>query len=137
MKKSSKGDFMREQTIKYKALVGEKALSLYYYDNNLWSTLNSISELFNCSIQDVYVAIQKINKKDKIKIDKFNQYLEIRLDSGVRSRGNFYSLEIILAVGYILNPKIAIKFYKSVLSLYQNKSKTTLLPSMFGAFKST
>jgi len=100
---------MNPQAIKYKATIDKKELNLYYHENNLWFTLNNISELFNCSIQKVYSALEQIVKKNKTTSDKFNKYIEITLENGAKSKGNFYNLDIIMAVGYMLNPKIAME----------------------------
>ena len=62
-------------------------------------------------------------KKNKTTSDKFNKYIEITLENGAKSKGNFYNLDIIMAVGYMLNPKIAMEFYQSSLFIY----KSTLL----------
>jgi hypothetical protein len=114
---------MNPQAIKYKATINKRELNLYYHDNNLWFTLNNISELFNCSIQKVYSALEQIVKKNRTTSEKFNKYIEITLENGAKSKGNFYNLDIIMAVGYMLNPKIAMEFYQSSLSIY----KSTLL----------
>jgi hypothetical protein len=111
---------MNARAVKYEAQVGKKQLNLYYHDNTLWLTLNNISELFNCSVEKVYKVLNQITKKSKITKSTCNKYLEITTDNGAKSMGNFYNLDIIMAVGYMLNPKIAMEFYNSSLFVYKN-----------------
>ena len=116
----SKGDIMTSNAIRYEAQIGKKHLNLYYHENTLWLTLNNISELFNCSIQKVYTLLNQITKKSKIAKSGCNKYIEVTLENGARSKGNFYNLDIIMAIGYILNPKIAMEFHKSSLFVYKS-----------------
>jgi hypothetical protein len=111
---------MNTRAVKYEAQVGKKQLKLYYHDNTLWLTLNNISELFNCSIEKVYKVLNQITKKSKITKSVCHKYLEVTSDNGAKSMGNFYNLDIIMAVGYMLNPKIAMEFYHSSLFVYKN-----------------
>ena len=116
---------MNSQAIKYETQVGKKQLNLYYHDDTLWFTLNNISELFNCSIQKVYTALKQVTKKNKITQDTCNRYIEITTENGKKSKGNFYNLDIIIAIGYMLNPKIAMEFYNRTLLIYKSAIVTT------------
>ncbi len=128
---------MKTKAVKYEAQVGKKQLKMYYHDNTLWLTLNNISELFNCSIEKVYAMLRQVTKKSKIAKNVCNKYIEITLDNGAKSMGNFYNLDIIMAVGYMLNPKIAMEFYNSSLFVYKNavihtqKRKRSFLSRLF------
>ena len=111
---------MHTQAIRYDAQVGKKRLKLYYHDDTLWLTLNNISELFNCSIQKVYTLLNQITKKSKITRSKCHQYIEVTSENGKKSTGNFYNLDVVMAIGYMLNPKIAIEFYNNSLDVYKS-----------------
>ncbi len=111
---------MKTQAIGYQTQVGKKQLKFYYHDDTLWLTLNNISELFNCSIQKVYGVLTKITKKSKITQASCNKYIEVTTENGKKSKGNFYNLDIIMAIGYMLNPKIAMDFYSRSLDVYKD-----------------
>jgi len=111
---------MKTVALDQKIKIGRKELKLYYYENNLWLTLNSISEFFNCSINQIYISLKQLEKTSKINLKKFNKHLPITLQNGKTTVGNFFSLEILIAIAYKINPKKALQLYKLSLTSYQN-----------------
>jgi len=112
---------MNEKAIKYHINIGKKVSTIYYVDNNLWLTLNNISELFSTNINRVYQTLESLRKRVKIPLSQYNRYIEIPLQSGISSRGSVYSLEIAIAIGYMINPKKAMELHKSSLELFKIK----------------
>ncbi len=111
---------MNVQLIPYQSQVDDSELNVYYHDNTFWLTLNSMSCLFNCSAQKIYVALREIQQKDVFNTMVVNQYIEVTSNSGKKSIGNFYNLDVIIAIGYRLNPKEATEF--RLWSLFMTKN---------------
>jgi hypothetical protein len=101
---------MNTQTLSYQSQTDEKELNVYYFENTFWLTLNNMTELFNCSASNIYSALKDVQKNDNLNQMLVNQHLEVKSISGNNSIGNFYNLDIIMAIGYRLNPKEATEF---------------------------
>jgi hypothetical protein len=100
---------MNTHTISYQ-LQEDHDLNVYYHNNTFWLTLSNMSKLFNCSTQKVFKALKEVLKKDNLDTLDVNQHLEITTNSGAKSIGNFYNLDVIMAIGYRLNPKETTEF---------------------------
>lgn len=111
---------MNTQTLSYQSQKDKKELNVYYHSNTFWLTLNSMTELFDCSASKIYLTLKDIQKSDNLDTITVNKHLEVTSISGNRSIGNFYSLDIIMAIGYRLNPKEATEF--RLWSLFMIKS---------------
>jgi hypothetical protein len=98
------------QTIPYQTGKEISNLNVQYHNQTFWLTLSSMSKLFNCSTQKIYKTLKDILKKDILIIEEANMHLEVKTKNGKRSTGNFYNLDIIMAIGYMLNPKEATEF---------------------------
>ena len=101
---------MNTQILSYQSQVDEKELNVYYHQHTFWLTLNSMTELLNCSASKVYSALKDIQKTDNLNTIVANQHIEVTSISGKKSIGNFYNLDVIMAIGYRLNPKEATEF---------------------------
>ncbi len=106
----NKGKKMNTQTLSYQSQTDEKELNVYFSENTFWLTLNNMTTLFNCSASDIYSALKDVQKNDNLNQMLVNQHLEVKSISGNNSIGNFYNLDIIMAIGYRLNPKEATEF---------------------------
>ncbi len=101
---------MNTQTLSYQSQKDEKELNVYYHGNTFWLTLNSMTELFNCSASKIYLTLKEMEKCNSLNTIASNKHLEVTSISGNKSIGNFYNLDIIMAIGYRLNPKEATEF---------------------------
>lgn len=101
---------MSVQTIPYQSQADDSELNVYYHNNTFWLTLDSMSHLFNCSAQKIYTTLKEIHKKGAFSSMVVNQSIEVNLNSGKKIVGNFYNLDIIMAIGYRLNPNEATEF---------------------------
>ncbi len=101
---------MNTQTLSYQSQKNKKELNVYYHENTFWLTLNSMTELFNSSAPKIYLALKDIQKSDSLNEMTINRHLEVKSISGNKSIGNFYNLDVIMAIGYRLNPKEATEF---------------------------
>jgi hypothetical protein len=124
---------MKSVAINYPVRFGKREINLYYHENSFWLTLNSLSEFFNCSVSKVYISIKELKLNSK----RYNKHLTVKLKNGKKTVGNFFSLEIVIALAYKLNPKKAIELYKWSLSAYrgflstQTKSSNSLVKKLF------
>ncbi len=101
---------MNTQTLSYQSQTDEKELNVYYCENTFWLTLNNMTKLFNCSASDIYRTLKDIQKSDNLNEITINRHLEVKSISGNKSIGNFYNLDVTMAIGYRLNPKEATEF---------------------------
>ncbi len=101
---------MNTQTINYQPQTGSKSLNVYYHRDTFWMTLENMSHLFNSDAMKVYTALKKVVENDAFDILDSNEHIEIISDHGKQIVGNFYNLDVIMAIGYRLNPKEATEF---------------------------
>ena len=110
---------MKKVALNHNIKIGHKNLNLYYYENNFWLTLNSISELFNCSASRIFILLKQMEKSSKINLKKFNKHIMITLQNGKTTTGNFFSFEILMAIAYKLNPQKALQLHQLSFNSYQ------------------
>ncbi len=123
---------MKKVALNHNIKVGQKDLNLYYYENNFWLTLNTISELFNCNANTIFTILKQLEQTSKINLKKFNKHILITLKNGKTTTGNFFSFEILMAIAYRLNPQKALQLHKLSLSSYQKiLSKPTIQKRSF------
>ncbi len=101
---------MNTQTINYQPQTGLKALNVYYHRDTFWMTLESMSHLFNSDAMKVYSALKEVIENDAFDLLDSNEHIEIISEHGKQIVGNFYNLDVIMAIGYRLNPKEATEF---------------------------
>jgi hypothetical protein len=79
---------------------GKSAVSLYAKDGNVWMNQNQLAELFDTSKQNVSLHIQNILKEKELEEKSVvKDYLTTASD-GKRYRVTFYSLDMVLAIGF-------------------------------------
>jgi hypothetical protein len=102
---------MNTQLIPYQSHTADKELNVYMHEGSFWMTLSCVSRLFNSSTLEVYAALKDVIKGGAFDGLNINKRLEVTTVNKTRSVGNFYNLDIILAIGYKLNPKEAAEFF--------------------------
>ena len=91
----------------------EKIEVLIDKDNStLWATQKAIAELYGCSVQNAHHHINEIIKDKELQESNCRTISLQRLEGErlVNRSTNYYSLKMILAVGYRVNSKKAIEF---------------------------
>ncbi len=101
---------MNTQTINYQPQNSDKDLNVYYYKDTFWMTLENMSHLFNSDALKVYKAFKEVVEDEAFDLLESNELIEVTSDSGKTILGNFYNLDVIMAIGYRLNPKEASEF---------------------------
>lgn len=102
---------MEEQNIIiYKTQDGKAKLSLYARDGSVWMNQNQIAELFDTSVPNVSMHISNIlNDKELSKGSVIKNYLTTASD-GKNYEVTFYSLDMILAIGFRVRSKRGTQF---------------------------
>ncbi|OGI32026.1 MAG: cell filamentation protein Fic [Candidatus Moranbacteria bacterium RIFOXYA12_FULL_35_19] len=84
-----------------------------YEGETIWATQNTIAELFATSKQNISKHIAKIYQEKELLPDRtVNQKLTVQNEGSrqVKREVDFYNLDVIIAVGYRINSKIATCF---------------------------
>jgi hypothetical protein len=98
------------QIIIYNTTDGKSAVSLYAQDGNVWMNQNQIAELFDTSKQNISLHIINILEERELSQNSVvKDYLTTATD-GKKYSVTFYSLEMILAIGFRVRSKRGIQF---------------------------
>lgn len=84
-----------------------------YEGETIWATQNTIAELFVTSKQNISKHIARIYNEEELSSERtVNKKLTVQNEGSrqVRREVDFYNLDIIIAVGYRINSKIATRF---------------------------
>ena len=89
---------------------GKANVSLYAKDGLVWMNQNQLAELFDTSIPDISMHISNILKEGELANDSvIKDYLTTASD-GKEYKVAFYSLEMILAIGFRVKSKRGTQF---------------------------
>lgn len=100
----------RQDIIIYNTADGKASVSLYAKDGMVWMNQNQLAKLFNTSVPNISIHISNI-LKDKELDEKsvIKDYLTTAAD-GKKYAVTFYSLEMVLAVGFRVRSKRGTQF---------------------------
>ena len=101
---------MNTHAINYQPQNGAKELNVYYHRDTFWMTLENMSHLFNSDAMKVYTAFKEVIEDGAFDILDSNDHIEVISENGTQIVGNFYNLDVIMAIGYRLNPKESTEF---------------------------
>ena len=101
----------------------ENTVSSVIEDNNIWLTQKSISDLFECGVNTINYHINEIFSSNEL--DKSSTFRNFRIvqkegDREVERDVKFYSLEMIIAVGFRVNSNKAIEFRNWAINVLKN-----------------
>lgn len=88
-------------------------VDVYFEDENFWLTQKSMSELFECSSDNISLHLKNIYEDEELTEDSTTEYFSVVRKEGTRSVKRsikFYNLDAIIAVGYRVNSKKATRF---------------------------
>jgi hypothetical protein len=103
-------DKNQQNIIIYKTADGKASVALYAKDGNIWMNQNQLAELFATSISNISMHISNILKDGEL--DKnlvIQNYLTTAADSK-EYNVTFYSLDMILAIGFRVRSKRGTQF---------------------------
>ena len=100
----------KQNIIIYKTQDGKVKLSLYARDGSVWMNQNQIAELFDTSVPNISMHIANIlNEKELEENTVIKNYLTTASD-GKNYEVAFYSLDMILAIGFRVRSKRGTQF---------------------------
>ena len=100
----------KQNIIIYKTVDGKVKLSLYARDGSVWMNQNQLAELFDTSVPNISMHITNIlNEKELEGNSVIKNYLTTAAD-GKNYEVIFYSLEMILAIGFRVRSKRGTQF---------------------------
>ncbi len=100
----------KKNMIIYNSVDGKASVSLYAKDGMVWMNQNQLAELFDTSIPNVSMHISNIlNEGELERISVVKDYLTTATD-GKEYSVTFYSLEMILAIGFRVRSKRGTQF---------------------------
>jgi len=94
----------------YNSQDGKASVALYARDGSVWMSQNQLAELFDTSKQNISVHIQNILDDSELElISVVKDYLTTAID-GKKYNVTFYSLDMILAIGFRVRSKRGVQF---------------------------
>jgi len=99
-----------KQIIIYQAPDGKSQVSLYAKDGNIWLSQKQISELFDTSLPNINMHISVILKEGELEKNSVIKYFLTTAKDGKNYNVAFYSLEMILAIGFRIRSKRGTQF---------------------------
>ena len=111
---------------------GDTKIDVYFEEDTIWMTQRSMAELYQVTPQNITLHIKNIYEDGELsETATCKNYLQVQTEGSRRVRRDtkFYSLDMILAVGYRVRSGVGIHFRRwasRVLTEYMKKA----LPSM-------
>jgi len=103
---------LSQNIIIYKTADGKSAVSLYAKNGNIWMNQNQIAELFDTSVPNISIHTKNITEEGELSQNSVvKDYLTTASD-GKNYNVTFYSLEMILAIGFRVKSKKGTQFRK-------------------------
>jgi hypothetical protein len=103
-------DNNNQNIIIYKTADGKASVSLYAKDSNIWMNQNQLAELFATSVPNISMHISNILKDGELEqFSVIKDYLTTAAD-GKEYNVTFYSLDMILAIGFRVRSKRGTQF---------------------------
>jgi hypothetical protein len=100
----------QQNIIIYKTSDGRASVALYAKDGNIWMNQNQLAELFTTSVPNISMHISNILKDGELEQDSvIKDYLTTAAD-GKEYNVTFYSLDMILAIGFRVRSKRGTQF---------------------------
>lgn len=94
----------------YNTLDGKAAVALYAVDGKIWLNQKQMAELFATSVPNINMHISNILKDGELNSDSVIKDYLITAADGKNYTVTFYSLEMILSIGYRVRSKRGVQF---------------------------
>ena len=79
-------------------------------DETIWLTQKAMSELFDCSTDNISLHLKNIFSDGELVKDSVTEEISATASDGKKYKMNFYNLDAIISVGYRVNSEKATKF---------------------------
>jgi len=107
----------------YQSQDGRVNIEVLYDVNNMWLTLRKISELFDCSTDNVSLHIKNIHNEKELDRNATTEEFSVVQIEGKREvvrKVVCYSLELVIAVGYRVNSERGSEFRRWATGILKN-----------------
>ncbi|MFN8394575.1 MAG: virulence RhuM family protein [Bacteroidia bacterium] len=99
-----------QNIIIYNTADGKAQVALYARDGDIWMNQSQLAELFDTSIPNISIHISNVLKEGELSLDSvIKEYLTTAAD-GKQYKVTFYSLSMILAIGFRVRSKRGTQF---------------------------
>ncbi|MEG0137882.1 MAG: virulence RhuM family protein [Bacilli bacterium] len=88
----------------------EQGIQVKYQDKNLWLTQKAMSELFDCSIDNISLHLKNIFKEKELEQKSVVEEFSNTAADGKNYKMKFYNLDAVISVGYRVNSIRATQF---------------------------
>jgi len=100
----------KQDIIIYNTVDGKSSVALFTRDGDAWMNQNQLAELFATSVPNISMHISKILKERELEVNSvIKDYLTTAAD-GKNYTVTFYSLAMILAIGFRVRSKRGTQF---------------------------
>lgn len=96
----------------YNTIDGKASVALYAKDGKIWLNQKQMAELFATSVPNINMHIYNILKDSELDKDAVIKDYLITAADGKQYNVTFYSLEMILSIGYRVRSKRGVQFRK-------------------------
>ena len=100
----------KNNIIIYKTDDGKARVTLYAIDGTVWMNQKQMAELFDTSVPNVNIHISNILKEGELGVDSVIKDYLITGSDGKQYNTKFYSLDMILAIGFRVRSKRGTQF---------------------------
>ncbi len=100
----------RKDIIIYNSVDGKASVSLLAKDGSVWMNQNQLAELFDSSKQNIGQHIAKILSDNELEKDSVVKYYFTTASDGKEYNVAYYSLDMILAIGFRVRSKRGTQF---------------------------
>ena len=88
----------------------EDGIQVRYEKENLWMTQKAMSELFDCSTDNIGLHLKNIFESGELDKNSVTEKISATASDGKRYNTNFYNLDAVISVGYRVNSLRATQF---------------------------
>ena len=99
-----------EEFITFKVQEKDKGIQVRYENETLWMTQKAMSELFDCSTDNISLHLKNIFKETELDSNSVTEEFSATASDGKKYKMKFYNLDAIISVGYRVNSKRATQF---------------------------
>ena len=92
----------------------EDGIQVRYKNENLWLTQKSMSELFDCSADNIGLHLKNIFESGELDKNSVTEKISATASDGKNYKTNFYNLDAVISVGYRVNSMRATQFRRWV-----------------------
>ncbi|MFH1692516.1 MAG: RhuM family protein, partial [Candidatus Omnitrophota bacterium] len=101
------------QIVFYQSLEGSVHIEVLYAEENIWLTQKKMAELFGTTPQNITMHLKNIYASGEIEQSATcKDFLQVQQEGKreIKRNASFYSLEVIIAIGYRVNSERGIQF---------------------------